>query len=50
MRIYGVTGTLEDLNDQDLLEKHYNVNIFKVLRNKPRIKPIYIKERPYSNE
>ena len=48
--ICSVTGTLEDLNDQDLLEKHYNVNIFKVPRNKPRIKPIYIKERPYSNE
>ena len=44
--ICGVTGTLGDLSDQDLLEKHYNVNIFIVPRNKPRIKPIYIKERP----
>ena len=50
MKIYGVTGTLGDLSDQDLLEKHYNVNIFIVPRNKPRIKPIYIKERPIDNK
>ena len=43
--ICGVTGTLGDLNDQELLQKHYNVTIFKVPRHKPRKKPIYIKER-----
>ena len=45
-KICGVTGTLGDLNDQELLQKHYNVNIFKVPRHKSRKKPIFIKERP----
>ena len=44
--IIGVSGTLGDLNDQEILEKNYKVKIFRVPRDKPRIKPIYIKERP----
>ena len=35
-----------NLNDQEILTKHYHVKIFKVPRNKQRIKPIYIKEKP----
>ena len=46
MNIIGVSGTLGDLNDQEILEKNYKVKIFRVPRDKPRIKPIYIKERP----
>lgn len=48
--ICGVTGTLGDLNDQDILKKHYNVNIFKVPRHKPRKKKIEVKDRPNSIE
>ena len=46
MKKYGVSGTLGELNDQEILTKHYHVKIFKVPRNKQRIKPIYIKEKP----
>ena len=46
VNIIGVSGTLGDLNDQEILEKNYKVKIFRVPRDKPRIKPIYIKERP----
>ena len=45
MKKYGVSGTLGELNDQEILTKHYHVKIFKVQRNKPRIKPIYTKEK-----
>ena len=48
--IIGVSGTLGDLNDQVIFEKNYNVKIFRVPRDKPRIKPIYIKERPNNSD
>ena len=49
-KIIGVSGTLGDLNDQEILEKNYNIKLFIVPRDKPRIKPIYIKERPNNDD
>lgn len=45
-KISGVTGTLGNLNDQLILKNNYNINIFKVPRDKIRPKQIIQKTRP----
>ena len=45
-KIAGVTGTIGNLNDQSILKNNYNINIFKVPRNKIRPKKIVQKTRP----
>ena len=47
-KIAGVTGTLGNLNDQLILKNNYNINTFKVPRNKIRPKRILQKIRPDS--
>jgi hypothetical protein len=44
--ILGVTGTIGEVNDENLLKEIYDINIFKVPRNIPPRKPIYYKKRP----
>jgi len=46
--ILGVTGTIGEANDENLLKEVYDINIFKVPRNIPPRKPIYYKKRPTS--
>ena len=43
--IIGVTGTIGEYSDENLLKEIYNINIFKVPRNIPPRKPIYYKKR-----
>ena len=45
-KIIGVTGTIGDVTDETLLKNSYNVNVFKIPRNKAFKKPIYSKPRP----
>ena len=47
--IIGVTGTIGEPSDENLLKDIYNINIFKVPRNIPPRKPIYYKKRPLYN-
>ena len=42
-----MTGTIGNITDESLLKKNYNVNIFKIPRNKTSKKPIYNKPIPY---
>jgi hypothetical protein len=49
-KIIGVTGTLGDLNDQQILQENYSVYLFKIPRNIPPRKPIYYKNRPNNKE
>ena len=45
-KISGVTGTIGDLNDQEILKKNYKIEIFKVPRNIINLKKITQKIRP----
>ena len=44
-KIGGVTGTIGDINDQNILKTNYKINVFKVPRNKIRPKKIVQKKR-----
>ena len=48
--IAGVTGTIGDENDESILKKAYEVNLFKMPRNIVTKKPIYYRNRPQSVE
>ena len=48
--ICGVTGTIGDKTDRNILIQQYCLNLFKVPRNIPPNKVIYEKERPKSFE
>ena len=45
-KISGVTGTIGDLNDQEILKNNYKIEIFKVPRNIINPKKITQKKRP----
>ena len=44
--ITGLSGTLEDFKDEQILKKTYKINLFRAPRNLPSKIPIYHRERP----
>ena len=46
INITGLSGTLGDFKDEQILKKAYKINLFRVPRNLPPKIPIYHRERP----
>ena len=44
--ITGLSGTLENFKDEQILKKAYKINLFRAPRNLPSKIPIYHRERP----